>query len=75
MLHRFCKTTRRRDYSTGDKPDGLKCVDNLLPTRLTLHQVIKGSFNVIQSTFKLLNHVRFQTPFDQAREFLPQELG
>jgi len=39
-------------------------INDFLPARLTLRQVIKGNFDVVQSTIELLNHVRPETTFD-----------
>ena len=80
MLHSHYRITTgdvgRNCAIFGDsEPSGSKRIDNLLPARLSLHQVIKGSFDVIQPAIELLDHVRFQAPLDQARKFLPQEFG
>jgi hypothetical protein len=59
----------------GGEPSGSKCIDDLLPARLPLHQVIKSGIDIIQPTIEFLDHVRFKTALDQSRKLLPQELG
>ena len=51
-------------YRGRTQLNGSNCVDDLLTACLALHQVLKGSFNVIQSTIKFLNHVRLETADD-----------
>jgi len=51
-------------HCRGQRATDSERINDFLPARLTLRQVIKGNFDVVQSTIELLNHVRPETTFD-----------